>query len=146
MAAPPAAFSISSQAAICRHARHRKHDAAPNAIHDFSQQTRGFMYASTFLDPATRLTMMFGTATNAFQIPNTPGQPTVLPSAYGVTSFNSALLNENQFEQSQFGVLTLQRSTLGFDGQISYFTRYNDLHFTPDPVGDLLLNGIASDV
>jgi outer membrane receptor protein involved in Fe transport len=34
----------------------------------------------------------------------------------------------------------------GFDGQISYFTRYNDLHFTPDPVGDLLLNGIASDI
>jgi outer membrane receptor protein involved in Fe transport len=34
----------------------------------------------------------------------------------------------------------------GFDGQISYFTRYNNLHFTPDPIGDLLLNGIASDI
>ena len=29
---------------------------------------------------------------------------------------------------------------------MSYFTRYNDLHFTPDPIGDLLLNGIASDI
>ena len=34
----------------------------------------------------------------------------------------------------------------GFDGQLSYFTRYNFLHFMPDPVGDLLLNGIASDI
>ncbi len=43
-------------------------------------------------------------------------------------------------------MLALQRSVNGFDGQLSYFTRYNDLHFMPDPVGDLLLNGIASDI
>ena len=43
-------------------------------------------------------------------------------------------------------MLALQRSTPGFDGQISYFTRYNNLHFIPDPIGDLLFNGIASDV
>ena len=34
----------------------------------------------------------------------------------------------------------------GFDGQISYFTRYNNLHFMPDQIGDLLLNGVASDI
>ena len=61
-------------------------------------------------------------------------------------TFNSAQLNENQYEDTQFGVLALQRSVNGFDGQLSYFTRYNDLHFTPDPVGDLALNGIASDI
>ena len=56
------------------------------------------------------------------------------------------MLNENQYEDTQFGVLALQRSVNGFDGQLSYFTRYDDLHFMPDPVGDLLLNGIASDI
>jgi outer membrane receptor protein involved in Fe transport len=56
------------------------------------------------------------------------------------------MLNENQTEFTQYSVLALQRSTPGFDGQISYFTRYNNLHFMPDPTGDLLLNGIASDV
>jgi hypothetical protein len=25
------------------------------------------------------------------------------------------------------------RRVAGFDGQLSYFTRYNNLHFTPDP-------------
>ena len=43
-------------------------------------------------------------------------------------------------------MLALQRSVNGFDGQLSYFTRYDNLHFMPDPVGDLLLNGIASDI
>ena len=117
-----------------------------NAIHDFSSQEKGFAYASTFLDPYTRLTLLAGTATSNFQIPNVPGSPTVLNSAFGVTTFDSSKLNENQYEDTQFGVLALQRSINGFDGQLSYFTRYDDLHFMPDPVGDLLLNGIASDI
>ena len=117
-----------------------------NAIHDFSPQEKGFAYASTFLDPYTRLTLMAGTATSNFQIPNVPGAPTVLGSAFGVATFDSSMLNENQYEDTQFGVLALQRSVNGFDGQLSYFTRYDALHFTPDPVGDLLLNGIASDI
>jgi hypothetical protein len=117
-----------------------------NPIHDFSRQEKGFAYMSTFVDPVTRLSLIAGTATSAFQIPNVPNAPTMLAGAFGVTSFNSAQLNENQYEQTQYGVLALQRSVNGFDGQISYFTRYNDLHFIPDPVGDLLLNGIASDI
>jgi hypothetical protein len=117
-----------------------------NAIHDFSSQEKAFAYMSTFVDPYTRLSLIAGTATSKFQIPNVPNAPTVLGSAFGVTGFNSAQLNENQYEDTQFGVLALQRSVNGFDGQIAYFTRYNNLHFTPDPVGDLLLNGIASDI
>jgi outer membrane receptor protein involved in Fe transport len=123
-----------------------------NAIHDFSQQEKGFAYMSAFVDPWTRVSLIAGSATNTFQIPNIPGQPVgqmgnpPVTSVSGITSFNSAALNENQYEDTQYGVLALQRSANGFDGQISYFTRYNDLHFMPDPVGDLLLNGIASDI
>jgi outer membrane receptor protein involved in Fe transport len=123
-----------------------------NAIHDFSQQERGFGYMSTFIDPSTRLSLITGTSYNTFQIPNTPGQPVGMngnppvTSAFGVTTFDSALLNENQREFTQFGVLALQKSAPGFDGQLSYFTRYNNLHFIPDPIGDLLFNGIASDI
>jgi outer membrane receptor protein involved in Fe transport len=67
-------------------------------------------------------------------------------NAFGTTSFNSALLNENQWESTQFGVLSVQKSVDGFDGQLSYFTKYNALHFLADPTGDLLLNGIASNI
>jgi opacity protein-like surface antigen/outer membrane receptor protein involved in Fe transport len=117
-----------------------------NPVHDFSRQERGFAYLSTFLDPYTRLSLIAGTYNANFQIPNVFNAPTVLPSAFGVTAFDSSKLNERQNEQTQYGVLALQRSVNGFDGQLSYFTRYNNLHFIPDPVGDLLLNGIASDV
>ena len=124
--------------------------ASYSPIHDFSQQEKGFAYMSTFVDPYTRLSLIAGTSTSTFQIPNTPGQPVGLnggvTSAFGVTTFNSALLNENQFEDTQYGVLALQRSINGFDGQISYFTRYDRLHYSPDPLGDLLINGVASDV
>jgi outer membrane receptor protein involved in Fe transport len=117
-----------------------------NPIHDFSRQEKGFAYLSTFLDPYTRLSLIAGTFTGNFQIPNVTNQPTKLNSAFGVTSFDSATLNERQNEQTQYGVLALQRSVNGFDGQLSYFTRYNNLHFIPDPTGDLLLNGVASDI
>jgi outer membrane receptor protein involved in Fe transport len=123
---------------------------ASNAIHDFSQQERGFAYMSAFINPTTRVSLIAGTSNNNFQIPNTPGQPIgqngFVTNAFGVTSFDSARLNENQWETTHFGVLSVQTSVDGFDGQLSYFTRYNNLHFLPDPVGDLLLNGISSTV
>jgi opacity protein-like surface antigen/outer membrane receptor protein involved in Fe transport len=119
------------------------------AIHDFTQQEKGFAYLSTFIDPYTRLSLISGTYTASFQIPNTTNAPissAITPPIFGLSTFNSANLNENQDEDTQFGVLALQRSVNGFDGQLSYFTRYNNLHFMPDPVGDLLLNGVASDI
>jgi outer membrane receptor protein involved in Fe transport len=121
---------------------------AYNAIHDFTQQDRGFAYMSAIVDPTTRVSLIAGTSYNNFQIPNVPGAPTnpAVPSAFGVTNFNSAALNENQVEKTQFSVLSVQKSAPGFDGQLSYFTRYNELRFTPDSIGDLLINGIASDV
>jgi len=129
-------------------------NAAPSVtpIHDFSQQEKGFGYMSAFLDNSTRLTLLMGTAINAYQIPDVPGQPVgqmgnpPVTTAYGVSNFNSALLNENQVEVTHYGVLALQKSINGFDGQLAYFTRYNNLQFTPDVIGDLLLNGIASNI
>ena len=102
-----------------------------NAIHDFSRQERGFAYLSTFLDPYTRLSLIAGTHTANFQIPNTPNQPTTLNSAFGVTNFNSANLNERQNEQSQFAVLALQRSVNGFDGLLFHTLQQPTLYSGP---------------
>jgi outer membrane receptor protein involved in Fe transport len=121
---------------------------AYNAIHDFTQQDKGFAYMSAVVDPTTRVSLIAGTSYNNFQIPNVPGAPInpAITSAFGVSTFNSAALNENQVEKTQFAVMSVQKSVDGFDGQLSYFTRYNELRFTPDPIGDLLINGIASNV
>ncbi|SDT52023.1 TonB-dependent receptor [Bradyrhizobium canariense] len=115
------------------------------AIHDRTAQEKGFLYLSTVLDPTSRLTFMSGVSNGTYQIPNNPGQ-TPQFNVNGVTDFNSALLNEHQNEFNQFNVLAYQKSGDGIDYQLSYFNRYSQLHFMPDPTGDLIFNGIASDV
>ena len=97
-----------------------------NPIHDFSRQERGFAYLSTFLDPYTRLSMIAGTYNANFQVPNVfnaPLFPGIATPVFGFSSFDSSKLNERQNEQTQYGVLALQRSINGFDAQLSYFTR-----------------------
>jgi len=118
---------------------------ANEAIHDRTSQEKGFLYLSTVLDPSSRLTFMSGVSNAAYQIPDNPGQPANF-AAFGLTDFNSATLNERQYEFSQFNVLAYQKSMEDVDYQISYFNRYSQLHFRPDLVGDVLINGVASDV
>ena len=115
------------------------------AIHDRTSQEKGFAYLSTVLDPASRLTFISGVSNNAYQIPNRPGQPPAF-TAFGVSNFNSALLDQRQNEFNQFNVLAYQKSADGIDYQLSYFNRYSQLHFIPDTIGDLVFNGVASDV
>ena len=43
-------------------------------------------------------------------------------------------------------MLSYQKSSEGLDYQLSYFNRYSQLHFIPDTIGDLVFNGVASDV
>src|SRR6202165_4680660 len=118
---------------------------ANEAIHDRTSQEKGFLYLSTVLDPNSRLTFMSGVSNAAYQIPNNPGQPAGF-AAFGLTDFDSSRLNERQYELSQFNVLAYQKSVEDIDYQISYFNRYNQLHFRPDLIGDVLINGVASDV
>jgi outer membrane receptor protein involved in Fe transport len=119
-----------------------------NAIHDRSYQGNFFSYTSTLIDSATRVATIFGNTTNRYQIPNNPNQPFAdgVTSAFGVTSFDSANLDEKQAEQNNFAVIALQKSLNGFDLQLASFSRYSTLHFIPDTIGDILFNGQATDV
>jgi outer membrane receptor protein involved in Fe transport len=119
--------------------------SANTAIHDHTDQGKGFAYVSTVIDPSDRLTFMSGTASSSYQIPNNPGQTPAF-TAFGVSNFNSANLNQNQNEFNQFNVLALQHSAEGLDLQTAYFNRTSIVHFMPDPIGDLIFNGVASDV
>jgi outer membrane receptor protein involved in Fe transport len=118
---------------------------AHDAIHDDTRQGRYFAYVSGQLEDGSRLTFMSGASLAAYQIPNSAGTPPAF-TAFGVSNFDSALLNENQVERSIFSVLAWQKSFGAVDSQVSYFQRYSELHFTPDPIGDIVFNGVASDV
>jgi outer membrane receptor protein involved in Fe transport len=116
-----------------------------DAIHDRTAQEKGFLYLSTALDPTSRLTFISGVSNGTYQIPNNPGQ-TPQFNVSGVTNFDSSQLNEHQNEFNQFNVVAYQKSVEDIDLQLSYFNRYSQLHFMPDPTGDLIFNGVASDV
>jgi outer membrane receptor protein involved in Fe transport len=118
---------------------------ANEAIHDRTSQEKGFLYLSTVLDPTSRLTFISGVSNASYQIPNNPGQPSNF-TAFGVSNFDTSMLNERQNEFSQFNVVAYQKSVEDIDYQISYFNRSNMLHFRPDLIGDLVINGVASDV
>jgi hypothetical protein len=115
-----------------------------NAIHDQTNQGRGFAYVSGIIDPTTRLTALLGTSRSQLQIPNTPGQtPGLGLTVNGTSTFDSSFLNENQRQITHYGVLTLQKKLDELDVQASVFNRYSSAYFTPDPLGDLLFNGVA---
>ncbi|CAM2147012.1 iron complex outermembrane recepter protein [Pararobbsia alpina] len=113
-------------------------------LHDFTRQRSGFGYLSYLLNPLTRVSVMFGASSARFELPNTPGLDPQFSLA-GHPTFDSANLNENQYELNEFAAVALQ-GTNGdaLDYQVALFTRYTRTQFNPDPVGDLIFNGVAS--
>jgi outer membrane receptor protein involved in Fe transport len=116
----------------------------PVAIHDKTYQGDGFSYLSYFLSPLMRLSFIGGFNVSHFEIPNNPDQPPAF-TLQGVATYPSAELNENQLEQNYYGVLALQGAVAGhLDYQLAGFSRYSTLSFSPDNIGDLIFNGVAS--
>jgi outer membrane receptor protein involved in Fe transport len=115
------------------------------AIHDITEQGRFFGYASYAIDDATKLSFITGTSVANFHIPNNPNQPPQF-EAFGIGWFDSSKLNEIQDERNFYNVIALTQSSGAVDTQLSYFSRYSTLHFVPDQIGDLVFNGVASDV
>ncbi len=116
-----------------------------DAIHDTTAQGKFFGYVSTLLGDGGRFSIISGTSITSYQIPNSPGEDTAF-TENGNSDFNSSTLNENQVERTFYNVASWQKSAGNIDAQIAFFSRYSTLHFVPDEVGDLLFNGVASDV
>jgi outer membrane receptor protein involved in Fe transport len=114
-----------------------------SALHDKTRQSKSFGTLSYFLDDNTRLGLMFGTYNGRFQIPDNPNQEPAF-AVGGATTPDSAQLDENQRELNRFLVLSLQKSIGDLNYQVSAFHQYSELHYTPDGIGDLAYNGVAS--
>ena len=132
--------------------------SSATAIHDTTDQYKGFTYLSYVLDDTSRLSFMGSASSADYQLPNTPGLSGGTPAvASGVTAvpwsaflptpyFDSAALNENQNEQNYYAVLAYQKSVDNFNMQLATYGRSSSVHFQPDQLGDLYFNGVASDV
>jgi len=128
-----------------------------NAIHDHSDQYKAFGYASRLLGDTSRVTLMGGASYSTYQIPNSPIGPGSQSGAgtnyaQGLDAMgiqaetNWADLNENQVEQNYFAIAAFQQSLGNLNYQLSAFGQISDVHFFPDPNGDLVFDGEAADV
>jgi len=127
-------------------------DASSTPLHDRTDQYQGFAYLEDILDPDDRVSLILGASNQRFQIPNQSGLTPSLMfgpdggeplTVNGQTTYPSADLNESQKEITYYGVVSLLHTAGAFTGQLSVFSRYSTLQFVPDPLGDLLFNGIS---
>jgi outer membrane receptor for ferrienterochelin and colicins len=119
-------------------------DGRPTPLHDNTRQYHGFGYFEQILDESNRVSVVAGSSNDRFQIPNQDGlQPGLGLTVNGQSAFPSALLDENQREITHFGAVSLQHSHGDLSVQSSLIARYSSLNFSPDPLGDLLYNGIS---
>lgn len=119
--------------------------ASRKPIHDHTNQVKGFGDISYLIDNDTRLSFLFGVSNNRFQIPDKPGQQPQF-GYLNTVDFNSADLDEQQLENTRFGVLALQGKLGSTNYQVSLGQRYTNVTFRPDMIGDLMFNGVASAV
>jgi outer membrane receptor for ferrienterochelin and colicins len=127
-------------------------DGSSQPLHDHTTQYHGFAYLEYILNDENRLSAVLSTSTGDFQIPNRSGlQPGILNAngtplvVDGQSTYPSNALNENQRELNHFAILSWQHSQGALDVQTSMTARYSSLTFTPDPLGDVLYDGIAQD-
>jgi outer membrane receptor protein involved in Fe transport len=111
-------------------------------LHDATAQWYALTKLSAVADENTRLSFIAGGASARYQIPNVPGETPAFP-VNGITDWNSAVLDQRQWEDTYFGIASLQKSYQNFNMQLSGFARYSKLSYQPDALGDLLYNGVA---
>ncbi len=117
-----------------------------SALHDHTDEWNGFGYFSYVLPGESRLSLMLGESNDTFQIPNVVGTvPAYQPP--GVVVPPSAALDQNQHEGNRFAILAYENPvTDALHYQVAIYDRFTDVHYRPDPVGDLNYSGAAGDV
>jgi len=111
-------------------------------IHDDTAQWYGLAKVTGIVDDNTRLSFIGGGASARYQIPNNINQ---VPNftVFGNSTWDSSILDQRQWENTYFGIASLQKTYQDFNMQLSGFARYSQLNYQPDAIGDLLYNGFA---
>ncbi len=120
----------------------------PDPIHDGTDQGQGFAYLTYSVSPTTQLSLITGMTVANNQFPNVPGEtPEFKLSGVNPADFPSADIDSTMDQQDYYGVLALN-GALGTnaDYQVAYTMHYNREDFNPDPISDLIYQGIAPKV
>jgi outer membrane receptor protein involved in Fe transport len=111
-------------------------------IHDNTDQWHGLAKVTGLIDDSTRVSLILGGSSARFQIPQAPtGFPAF--TVAGTANYLSSMLDQRQWEDALFGMLSVQKHLDTVDWQLSAFSRYSNLAYQPDATGDLAFNGIS---
>ena len=131
-------------------------DGSAHPLHDRADELEGFLFADHIFDDRSRLSLIFGTSNEAFQIPDARGlnalgyrgsggfqRPLV---ARGLINLASEALDGRLRENSHYGILSYLRSSERATVQASIFARSSTANSRPDYLGSLLFAGISDQV
>jgi outer membrane cobalamin receptor len=117
----------------------------PDAIHNRTQQGQVFGFFSYPLDGATKLTLLLSGATSGNQLPNVPDLPPQFRLSNVPTAPNSAGIHSHLDFDDYLALVSLIGNP---SEQLSYQLAYSEhgisQRFRPDPVGELIYQGVAS--
>ncbi len=121
---------------------------APDPIHDHTDQGQGFAYLSYAVNPDAKLSLISGMTVASNQFPDVPGQsPMFVLKGANPANYPSSAIDSSLDQQDYYGVLALD-GVFGpnTDYQLAYSSHYNRQNFNPDPISDLIYQGIAPKV
>ncbi|HXW82884.1 MAG TPA: TonB-dependent receptor, partial [Candidatus Binataceae bacterium] len=121
---------------------------APDPIHDAVTQGQGFAYLGYQARDDLRFSLITGMTVAFNQFPNQPN----LPAQFTLDHLNPALypssdIDSSLDQQDYYGVFALNGvAGPNLDYQTAYSVHYDNQTFNPDPIGDLIYQGISSKV
>lgn len=117
----------------------------PDPIHDRTDQGQGFAYLTYEINPTTQLSLISGMTVASNQFPNRPGLPPMFTLAgANPANYPSAGIDSSVDQQDYYGVLALNGAMgANADYQVAYTIHYNRENFDPDPIGDLIYQGVS---
>ena len=122
--------------------------AAPDPIHDAVTEGQGFAYLTYAVNPTTKLSLISGMTLSFNQFPNQPDRsPQYALGHINPADYPSADINSGLDQQDYYGVVALSGALDSkTDYQLAYAVHYNSQSFYPDPVSNLIYQGISSNV
>ncbi len=119
--------------------------ASYRPLHDYTNQFKAFGKISYLIDDSSRISLILSASYGDFQLPTVPNQTPAFKVA-GAPIVESSAVNDNQNERNYYAILAYLKSFGDFNFQIAAYSRWSQIRFLPDVIGDLEHLGVASKV
>ncbi|MGH3428805.1 MAG: TonB-dependent receptor plug domain-containing protein, partial [Mycobacteriales bacterium] len=117
----------------------------PTPIHDHGRTQQALGAWSYSLEPQTQLTLLLAATRSDNQLPNAPGLAPQFTLAAVTTVPDSAQIDSRLNFRDYLAMAGIHTTTdSGVELQLGYTAHFISQQFSPDPVGELIYQGVAS--